>query len=70
MARAIAIAVTQENPYKAAIDSAGNFMRLAFDAMYGTQKRIRYTMAIALTLFTLEVALNTFGHALLQSCPV
>lgn len=47
---AIAIAVTQQDSLKAAIDSAMNTARLVQDFMYGTPARARLTTAFALAM--------------------
>jgi len=70
MPKAIAIPYPEQNPFKAALHSAENFSKLAADFMYGSPKRIQYTMTFAIVLFSLSFALSTLSKTLLQTCPV
>ena len=71
MTRAIALTVyQQQNPFKAALDSAENAVKLVADFMYGTPKRAEYTTYFAIALFSAGMAMSAVSKAVLQSCPV
>jgi hypothetical protein len=71
MSKAIAVVAIQENPYKAAVESAANFFHLVIDFMYGTPERSRFTYMFAIGLGILGVALSASeGVAALQACPI
>ncbi|NBO18492.1 MAG: hypothetical protein EBV03_04550 [Proteobacteria bacterium] len=56
MAKAVAIA--QQTPGGAAIESALNTARLVYDFMYGTPERSRYTMIFCLGMIAVGLALD------------
>jgi hypothetical protein len=70
MHKAIAIAVDQQNPLKAAMDSAVNTAKLISDFMYGTEQRARFTTLFAIGLGVAGMAMSKSSMALLNYCAV
>lgn len=71
MSKVIAAVAIQENPFKAAVESAANFFHLVIDFMYGTPERTRITYMFAIGLGILGVAMSTGETvAALQACPI
>jgi len=71
MARAIALTMTlQENPFVAAVYSAGNFSKLVAEFLYGSPKRINYTMSVMMALVFFSLLMNTVSKTVLQTCPI
>ena len=71
MTKAIAAtAYQQQNPLKAALFSAENFVKFSVDLMYGTPKRIQYTMTAMMVLMVLSLVMENLSKTILQTCPI
>ncbi len=62
-----AVAITQQDSVKAAIDSAVNSVKAVNDFMYGTPERARMTSFFALGLAALGAFLQA-SHSLMGYC--
>jgi hypothetical protein len=58
MNKAVAIAVTQNNPFKVALESAKNCGLWLTNFMYGTPDRVRITYAFAFALLALAYSIT------------
>jgi hypothetical protein len=58
MNKAVAIAATQTNPFKAAMESARNCGQWVVNFMYGTPDRVRITYAFACALLVLAYSIT------------
>ena len=68
-AKAIALAVTQPNPLREALESGYNCLYLIGDLMYGTPERTRLTYIFAAALFLLGLSMDASAANTAQVCP-
>jgi len=68
MSKAIALAVSRENPFQLALNSLRNSGRLALDALYGSRERVHRTVAVAFFAVILGYMLDSAAVQALQVC--